>query len=698
MKKTPHSLQGGRYRIERVLGVGGMSVVLLAFDTRMGVHRAIKLLHRQFAQRAQIRERFENEAYAQAALRHPNILMVHDVIEDAAGVYLVMELAEKGSLAGRVEKDGPMSPREVARIGAVIARALKVAHDEGLVHRDIKPENILVDRHDVLKIADFGIARGVPRNANMTRTGMVMGTWAFMPPEQRESAKEVDGRADIYAWGASLWFLLTGRRPSALHNAESHGEALAGIPDALAEVIKKATRFRFEDRYEDGEQMAADLDAIVAALPDAPIVERLANPLTAPDLAEDHPDSDIVSIIAEDRDLRETLKPLISMRGSGSGDTSLLFLPPPREGGIAADEPSSIPNLSGGTIAPIEDVVDAVTRAEPRGEPRNLASLARDDDPGLTTAPFDSGDFQALREDAIAEAGGAHGDRPPPTLAPSPDRADELAAQIRSTRSAPPQSVPPQSVPPQSIPPRATPPVAIPQDTAPPAASGGSGRGMLLGIVGGLLVAGVIGAIVVVPRLLADDPVPDPRPTPPAHMTGQDEVLRVPLTVTEPFDYHAERDAPDDPDAPPPDDPPPATQPDKGTTSAGASTPPSSGTSAGTTRTTSSGSSSEPRVIKVLAPTSGQDGGSGAGTSAPPPPQDPVGIVQVRTVPSAHTVRVGGKTLERSGAGYVLPEGSHVLEVQSANGESTRIPVVVRADATVEICYSFDTNSACGTP
>lgn len=264
----PPTLDNGRYIIERVLGAGGMSAVMLATDTRLGVQRAIKLLHRQFLQSDQLRTRFKNEAHAQAGLRHPNILMVHDVVEDDNGLYLVMELAEGGSLASRLASQGPLSPRAAATVGAEMARALAIAHDADVIHRDIKPDNVLFDKHGTLKIADFGIARVADRNPNLTRTGMIIGTWAFMPPEQRESARQTDGRADIYAIGATLYNIVTGQTSSALHNRETHARAFEGVPDALARVIIQCTRFEPDDRYPDCRALAADLEAIRDALTD----------------------------------------------------------------------------------------------------------------------------------------------------------------------------------------------------------------------------------------------------------------------------------------------------------------------------------------------------------------------------------------------------------------------------------------------
>ncbi len=263
---APETLDRGRYRIERELGVGGTATVYLATDTRIGVHRAIKLLSPEFARSRQNRARFMNEAHAQAGLKHNNVLMVHDVIDDDQGLYMVMELAESDSLGARVGRTGPLSPKEVAEVGITVGGALSVAHAAGVIHRDIKPANILVDRHGVLKLADFGIARVIDREGELTRTGTVMGTWAYMPPEQRENTHVADARSDIYALGVTLHALLTGRHSPNLHNQEAYAEVFADVDPGLARIIQKATRLYPEDRYPRMDAMVADLRAIVAAL------------------------------------------------------------------------------------------------------------------------------------------------------------------------------------------------------------------------------------------------------------------------------------------------------------------------------------------------------------------------------------------------------------------------------------------------
>jgi eukaryotic-like serine/threonine-protein kinase len=188
----------GPYRIEGKLGEGGMGVVFRAVDTRLGRAVAIKTTHEQFS------ARFEGEARAIASLNHPNICTLYDVGPN----YLVMELVEGETLAARL-KQGPMSIEMVRRYGAEIAAALVEAHAKGIVHRDLKPGNIMIAKSGV-KVLDFGLAKS-GQDETVTASGMVIGTPAYMAPEQREG-KPADARSDIYSFGCVLYEMSTGAR------------------------------------------------------------------------------------------------------------------------------------------------------------------------------------------------------------------------------------------------------------------------------------------------------------------------------------------------------------------------------------------------------------------------------------------------------------------------------------------------------
>ena len=260
----------GRYRLIGELGVGGMATVYRAYDSRLQVERAIKVLAPHLAARSSIRKRFEVEASTMARLHHPNIVTVHDIGSDGNRCFIVMELLEGGSLMGRVERHGVLPPRMAAAITADMVEALGIAHAKGVVHRDIKPHNVLLNTDNKPKVTDFGIASVQQEDRSMTKTGAVMGTWAYMAPEQRIDAKNVDERADLYSSAASLYALLTGREPFDLYTTELHEEMFKDIPDALADVIKKGCAYKAEDRHQNAQELTEALRAILPDLPEDP--------------------------------------------------------------------------------------------------------------------------------------------------------------------------------------------------------------------------------------------------------------------------------------------------------------------------------------------------------------------------------------------------------------------------------------------
>jgi serine/threonine protein kinase len=219
---TP-GMQIGSYRIEALLGEGGMGKVHRAMDTRLKRAVAIKVAKENFG------ERFQREARVIAALNHPNICTLYDVGPD----YLVMELIEGPTLAERI-KQGPVPLEEALGIARQIADALEAAHEKGVVHRDLKPGNIKIKPDGIVKVLDFGLAKVAPvstgdssaeATATLTTRGMILGTAAYMSPEQAR-AQAVDKRTDIWAFGVVLYEMLTGKR---LFKGEDVSETLAAV-------------------------------------------------------------------------------------------------------------------------------------------------------------------------------------------------------------------------------------------------------------------------------------------------------------------------------------------------------------------------------------------------------------------------------------------------------------------------------------
>ena len=250
MKEIAPALLEGRYRLTEVLGVGGMSTVYGAYDALLDVWRAIKILEHDLSVRQRTRERFLTEARTMARLRHPHIVNVLDVGLDGERVYMVMELMLGGSLMERVDSHGRLTPLQACQAMSEVLLALEHSHQHGVIHRDVKPQNVLLSRHGVAKVTDFGIAAVETREQQLTRTGSVMGTWAYMAPEQRKSAKQADARSDVYSAAATLTSLLTGQEPLDLYVEDTHPEMFADVPVPLADVLRTATRFKPSERFE----------------------------------------------------------------------------------------------------------------------------------------------------------------------------------------------------------------------------------------------------------------------------------------------------------------------------------------------------------------------------------------------------------------------------------------------------------------
>jgi serine/threonine protein kinase len=223
------SIVADRYRLDRVLGEGGMGIVYAATHTRTRKSVAIKVLRATMAEDHATRQRFLREARAACAVRHPNVVEIHDVIEltDGTPPMMVMELLEGETLASRLKRESAMPVGELAALMLPVVAAVGNAHQVGIVHRDLKPDNIFLDRRrgttDV-RVLDFGIAKltategDAASSAAITGTGAVLGTPYYMSPEQVFGEKDIDHRADIWALGVILYECLAGVRPTQADN------------------------------------------------------------------------------------------------------------------------------------------------------------------------------------------------------------------------------------------------------------------------------------------------------------------------------------------------------------------------------------------------------------------------------------------------------------------------------------------------
>ena len=198
------------FRIIRQLGAGGMGIVYLAEDLRLGRQLGLKFLPAYLTNDFEARQRFLNEARLAAKLNHPNIATIYESGEAGDHIYIAMEYVQGESLKERL-KDGAIPVSEVTNMLRQIAKGLHEAHQRGIVHRDIKPGNIMITETGQVKIMDFGLAKQ-DDGESLTRTGSTLGTTAYMSPEQAQGEK-LDTRTDIWSLGVVLYEMLTGERP-----------------------------------------------------------------------------------------------------------------------------------------------------------------------------------------------------------------------------------------------------------------------------------------------------------------------------------------------------------------------------------------------------------------------------------------------------------------------------------------------------
>ncbi len=263
----------GRYRIERRLGVGGMSTVQLAFDQRLERYVAIKLLAEHLADDATFVSRFRREALAAARLVHPNIVQVFDFgFDERQGQhFIVMEHVSGHSCAELLRDHGRLEVEQAVEVITQACRGLDYAHRNGVVHRDVKPGNLLVSDSDVVKLADFGIARATDQSS-ITQVGSVLGTAAYLAPEQARG-EEAGPRADLYSLGVVSYQLLTGRLPYEANSLSELAlkqqrerpppvdELNRHVPPELADAVGLALSLDQEDRPASAALLA---DAIAA--------------------------------------------------------------------------------------------------------------------------------------------------------------------------------------------------------------------------------------------------------------------------------------------------------------------------------------------------------------------------------------------------------------------------------------------------
>lgn len=266
----PGELLAGRYRIQEKIGSGGMGIVYRALDEELGLLVAVKVLRSDLAGDGRVETRLRRELVLNRQVSHKNAVRIHDIGQDRGLLFLSMDLVEGRSLREVLREDGPLSPDRAVAIARQLALALEAAHEEGIVHRDLKPPNVLVDASGRAWITDFGVARSL-RERGPTRTGSVIGTLAYLSPEQARG-EEVDGRSDLYALGILIFEMLTGELPfKSGSTAEDLAQRLTGasrdirtlrddVPAWLAGVLRRLLQRDPENRFQTARELIDALD------------------------------------------------------------------------------------------------------------------------------------------------------------------------------------------------------------------------------------------------------------------------------------------------------------------------------------------------------------------------------------------------------------------------------------------------------
>jgi serine/threonine protein kinase len=269
----------GPYRILKVLGQGGMGVVYHAEDLQLHRPIALKVMLPAMASSPSAQQRFLREARAAAMIEHDHVITIYQVGEDRGVPFLAMPLLKGESLDERLKREGQLPPAAVLRIGREVAEGLAAAHERGLIHRDIKPSNIWLEgERGRVKILDFGLARGTEENLHLTQTGAILGTPAFMAPEQA-NGKPVDGRTDLFSLGCVLYRMCAGRLPFQGKDAISTLMAVTtedptplaqlnpALPPQLCRLVKMLLEKSPDKRPTSARIVAKTLAALAAKLP-----------------------------------------------------------------------------------------------------------------------------------------------------------------------------------------------------------------------------------------------------------------------------------------------------------------------------------------------------------------------------------------------------------------------------------------------
>jgi eukaryotic-like serine/threonine-protein kinase len=493
---TPEpSRLGGRYELGALLGHGGMAIVRLATDMRLGRTVAVKILRGELTEAPAFQARFRREARAAAALNHPAIVSVYDAgeetIDGVVTLYMVMEYVE-GQTLRDLGQSGPQGHERALEITAAILDALEESHRAGIVHRDVKPANVMLTPTGGVKVMDFGVARAVAdMSASLTQTSTVIGTAHYLSPEQARG-EDVDARSDVYSTGCLLYELLTGRPPfqgdSAIAVAYQHvreaprppSEFEPSVPPHVDALVLTALAKQPAERYQSAAQMRSDILGVLAgqqtlsAMP-VPLIEDTADiPVVADGVDQTAAfagaplavDEDAAAATGRGRRRRRSLILMVAAAAvlvlalggfalSGLGeDPTTGREPGPVRGGETSESPT--PDGGSGAVAP----ADTFDSDPVEGTQDNAPAPERDPGPEQKTTIEQDPQQRAQREEPTPTQ------EPQQTSSPQPSQEPEPTPEPTPTQSSePPPSESPEPTPTQSSEPS---PTSAPQQNQTP--------------------------------------------------------------------------------------------------------------------------------------------------------------------------------------------------------------------------------------
>lgn len=281
----------GRYQLLEVVGQGGMATVYKAKDLTLNRTVAVKILNPELTHEEEFIQRFIWEAKATGRLSHENIVSVYDIKNENQTYFMVMEFVDGITLKELIQREGKLPVEKVISIGIQICDALAHAHQQGIIHRDIKPQNIICTTDQQYRITDFGISRFIKDSSKLTKTGNVVGSVYYFSPEQAQG-KSVDITSDLYSFGVVLYEMVTGQPPydapekvaialKHIHDEIPNPKELnPDLPEALAQLIKKAMAKQPQDRFRSAIEMKKELEQIKASLQSTQPTTTVSTPKT----------------------------------------------------------------------------------------------------------------------------------------------------------------------------------------------------------------------------------------------------------------------------------------------------------------------------------------------------------------------------------------------------------------------------------